>query len=281
MTGVGERTFGLVMTGPRTEAGGRFARSHFDLVMLDSFLWGIALKLAILEDRASGQWRELVDDDARLAFLTRAFQRPGLGLAVVSSTLVQRPLLEMLLARAADSFVAYLADLLRLIFTHCPERMRDSRERVEIDVLIDCESRDEIVAALATARVSGLATEGGAKLRDYFWKGLGFRLFTDEGVSSRVGYALAARNLIVHNRGVVNRRFLRAVGNSSVPIGEPLILDTAGVMDHVDVLARSVLDIDDRAAAAFGLPRSQPRASAAGLKPVEAAGASGSEAAAN
>ncbi len=51
------------------------------------------------------------------------------------------------------------------------------------------------------------------------------------------------RNLIVHNRGIVNRTYKSRVAEDQTPLGERLTLDGKELVDNAQFLNRSVMDI--------------------------------------
>ena len=85
---------------------------------------------------------------------------------------------------------------------------------------------------------------------------LNFDLFPSSEILSRAVRVIEVRNLIVHNRGIVNRTFQVRTGDSAVELGKALQLAPLAVMSDSDFLAKSVIDIDARAASKFDLCRS-------------------------
>jgi len=163
-----------------------------------------------------------------------------------------RPLIsEVLITRGVDAFLTYVARLMALIFTSKPETLR-SRSQVEIDYILSFESREEMVTALADDEVNRLARQGMRELAGNLQKRMGLVLFPD---AARLDYAvelIEARNLIVHNGGIINRTYQRRVLNSKQRLGDKLHLFEA--VDGPVSLAYAVIDIDERARAKFDLP---------------------------
>ena len=63
------------------------------------------------------------------------------------------------------------------------------------------------------------------------------------------------RNVIVHNRALVNRRFLNRVPDADIGLGERLDLSSAEVTKAMDLFAATVNRADPEAAKKWGLPR--------------------------
>lgn len=161
-------------------------------------------------------------------------------------------LLELLLCRAVDNFLTYTSEILALIYRSRPETLR-SNETERLDVILQYNSMDELVAALAEKRVNELSYLGLERLSNHLYKRLGFSLFELTDALTRAVRIVELRNLITHNRGVLNDRFLSRVSNFPARVGESVILEMRTVLDDINFLSRSVKDMDTRAAAKFSL----------------------------
>jgi hypothetical protein len=82
---------------------------------------------------------------------------------------------------------------------------------------------------------------------------LSLPLFTSEPDLTRAIRIVEMRNLIVHNRAVINRRFLSQVRDFDGDEGDRLKL-TVDILDEADLLAESAAALDQRAVEKFGLP---------------------------
>lgn len=165
-----------------------------------------------------------------------------------------RMVLEMLLVRGTDNFLTYLSQLLALIFTERPETLRSS-ETVRLEDILQHKTMEDLVKQLAERRVERLSYQGMKDLQKDLKEKLGFEIFPSSEALSRAVEIIEIRNLIVHNRGVVNRTFQARTGDSSTNINNRL-RDAVRVTSDLDFLGHSVLDIDERAAQKFGLTRS-------------------------
>jgi hypothetical protein len=158
---------------------------------------------------------------------------------------------EMWLCRAADSYLTYLSEELALVFRTRPETMK-SPESVKLDVILGYSKMEDLISALAERRVHDLSYQGMQDLTDYLKERLGFDLFPVAQQLNDVRRIVETRNLIVHNRGVVNRVFLSRLPSYPAKPGEQI--DLSRSLTDTLVLAQSVADIDPRAAAKFRLP---------------------------
>ncbi len=167
-----------------------------------------------------------------------------------------RFVMEMMLVRGTDNFLTYLSELLALIFTSCPETLK-SAETVKLDEVLQHATMDDLLKRLAERRVERLSYQGMKDLQKDLAEKLNFEIFPSFEPFSRAVRIIEIRNLFVHNRGIVNRTFQARTGDSSLAIGSLFELGPHPLISDLDFLARSVLDIDERAALKFGLARSK------------------------
>ena len=168
-----------------------------------------------------------------------------------------RFVMEMLLVRATDNFLTYIAELLALVFTTRPETLK-SNEMVRLEEILQHSTMEDLVQYLAERRVERLSYQGMKDLQKDLADRLGFELFLSDESLSRAIRIIEVRNLIVHNRGIVNRLFQTRTGDSTVAIGSPVKINLRNTMiEDLDFLAKSVVEMDERAAVKFGLHRSR------------------------
>jgi hypothetical protein len=161
-------------------------------------------------------------------------------------------LLQMLLTRVADAYLHYVSALLVLVFRSRPETLRTA-QLVRLDFVLDFQDMEELIAALAERRVTDLAYQSMSKLAEDLQQRLSLPLFTSEPDLTRAIRIVEMRNLIVHNRAVINRRFLSQVRDFDGDEGDRLKL-TVDILDEADLLAESAAALDQRAVEKFGLP---------------------------
>jgi hypothetical protein len=158
---------------------------------------------------------------------------------------------EMTLTRSTDNFLAYVSELLGLIFVTRPQTLRSS-EKVEVEEVLQCSTMDELIRSLAEQKVDRLAYKGMRDLAADLSSRHHFRLFETDSDLSRAAYIIECRNSVVHNRGVVNKTFIRRTG-SKLRVGSPAPLSVNDVIESAQFLTASALDIDVRATSKFSL----------------------------
>jgi hypothetical protein len=130
----------------------------------------------------------------------------------------------MVAARGVDNFLTFLSELLALLFRERPETLRSSEQQVKVAFVLQHNSMEELTEALGERRVEQLAYAGMRELADRLDDQLGFQLFETEDELRRAIEFIEARNLIVHNRGIVNRTYISRVPWKRAELGERVTL---------------------------------------------------------
>ncbi len=166
---------------------------------------------------------------------------------------------QMLHSRVVDNFIAYLSELTAAVYHKQPNLLK-SEQTITAEFVLQYETMEEFVAALAEKRVQDLLYKSVKELAKTLSKAWNIELFEDEQALEGVVYAVEVRNIIVHNRAVVNQVFLnRLRGLSffhslSLKKGDQYPLDAAPVVQVLKFLLVSGARIDRIVAAKFGLP---------------------------
>jgi len=153
--------------------------------------------------------------------------------------------LELILARHVENYLNYLSSLLYEVFLARPETLKSS-EAIEIAEVLRHESRKDLVRALANRKVDRLAYESFEDLRDFFQQKLGLTLLTHEA-ERIVVEAIETRNISVHNRCVINRRYIKRTGASEGLEGKTKELGAETLEALLPVLNESVMALDAQA----------------------------------
>jgi hypothetical protein len=151
--------------------------------------------------------------------------------------------LEMMLSRGVENFLTYLSELLGMIFRIRPETMRSS-DTVRLDAVLRHSSMDEFISYLAEKRVSQLSYQGMKDLSSYLSKSLSFTILPEKQDLDNAVRIIECRNLIVHNRGIVNAIFCERLAGVTTPIGKPLGLEYREIQNDIGFLTQCVFFID-------------------------------------
>jgi hypothetical protein len=234
-----------------TDAFNRFRTDHVQLVNFIHYVTSLATRADEVVKIARRALANVDDPDAP----SRKDETPddGPGVAITTLRRFQQLILQMMLTRAVDNFLAYISELLALIFRHKPETLR-SRETIPLDLALQYRTMEELVEHLADRRVHRLSYQGMRDLVEYLDKELNFKLFENASDLETAIRWNEYRNLITHNRSIVNELFLGRVGETRFAVGQFLRLEVDEVFGSLEFFAGQTQRIDKSAVAKFGLP---------------------------
>lgn len=134
---------------------------------------------------------------------------------------------EVLLTRLVDRFTVFVAEILVFILRTKPEILTD--QKISFAHVLAAPSVEAIVDGFAAERADDLSFGGFKEVRHFLEHNIGLKLTISADVLMTATSAIAARNVIVHNRGIVNSRYLVETGRSDLEVGEPVPLDKLGL----------------------------------------------------
>ena len=126
-------------------------------------------------------------------------------------------IVEIVLVRHVENYLNYLSQLLFEIFTQRPETLRSS-DKVEVSRVLKHNSISELVTELAQRKVDGLAYSSFEDLSEFFTDRFGLTV-TSGTTENNLIEAIEIRNISVHNRCVVNERYVKRTGCKKEMIG--------------------------------------------------------------
>jgi len=231
-----------------TDPGRRYFDANFELIRFIAFIAQMASRNDEVQKIASDALRQFGDDNGD--------QESEVSPNKMTEALAEyrRLMAEVVLSRAVDNLLTYITELLSLVYAERPETLR-SKEQVQVDFILGFESMEELQSAIAERRVERLSYSGIKDLVDWVNKSLGFVLIPDHEQLAAIERFVQQRNLIVHNRGVVDRRYVRAQGTVDGVAGHPLNVGGEAVVS-MTLMGTAVSDMDGRAAEKWDLPRS-------------------------
>lgn len=171
-------------------------------------------------------------------------------------------LLEMFLGRLVDNFQVFLVDLVRMVLHAKPAMLSTRQQTLTLEELLKYDRIEELVHDIIERRVNALTYEGFGELRSWCAE-RGLQIEVPAAHSDAVIELIATRNVIAHNRGVVDERYLRTVQNPRFGLGEVRKLEVDDLLSALALLHRIVAETDQCAAEKFRLPtgRLKPHAS--------------------
>ena len=135
---------------------------------------------------------------------------------------IRQILMELILVRHIENFLSYVSSILFEIFITKPEVMKSS-EKIEIDKVLEHRSMDTLVKSIAENKVDSLAYSSFYKLSEYISSKLGLDLCDEEDMNTISKY-IEVRNISVHNRCLVNDRYLGRTKDLTYKIGDTRVV---------------------------------------------------------
>lgn len=160
---------------------------------------------------------------------------------------------ETILCRIVDAFHIYMTEVIRLALTHEPRLLKAGAASMRVEEILDYGSIDEIVERLISRRVEELSYRGFHAIAEYVREKMGATLSIGDDDLSGATEAIALRNIIVHNRAVVNERFLEQTKRNDLTLGSRYHLLTPEVFDFIAALTNVAANVDQAIAGHFGL----------------------------
>ncbi|MGO9096220.1 MAG: hypothetical protein ACLQGV_13475 [Bryobacteraceae bacterium] len=232
-----------------TPALAKYLNDHRAFLAFNAYLW----KTIVIAQYGRGGNQGLPSADPSSA--QRAVETAG---PVHEMNIHTQYFCQMTFCRGVDSFLVYISDLLSTIFRTRPEILK-SKETVTLDFLIEHLAAEDLILALVEKKVNALAYLGMKDVAEFFQKKLALPLFTDSADLVKATIYVDIRNLITHNRGVVNRLFKQRQPAVPAELGTSIEFESdsqAGEM--LGFLVHCARDLDTRAASKFSLPTILP-----------------------
>lgn len=159
---------------------------------------------------------------------------------------------EMVLTRAVDDFLTYVSHLMELLFQRKPEILQEA-VHVRLADILRLPDRDSVIQYALDDYVRKLSYQSLSELYRDLKDRTSFRLFTSETLLNAAMEAVAIRNALVHNNGVVDKRLADLVRRYRGHEGHRIADFNAVGFRNQLILA--VIDIDQRARSKWELPK--------------------------
>lgn len=164
---------------------------------------------------------------------------------------------EMLFCRGVNSFLTYLADLMTLIYEKYPKKLPSSKQTT-YRFCIEHHLAGDLISALAEETVMELTHRSLDDLAKYFKKNLDLVLFTKDAHLANAALCMDIRNVITHNRGIVNRFFIQRNRRFADDLGKRVVLGEQERGEMLGTLGYCARQLDLRAIKKFGLATIEP-----------------------
>lgn len=165
---------------------------------------------------------------------------------------MRQEFLELFFENAVNNFDTYIVSILREVLRKRPEILRTREQNVTVEYVLEFQSIQELTNDLIEGKVNSLSYEGFKALQTWCDK-RDIPLAVPEGMSDTIVELIATRNSIVHNRGLIDDKYLRTVRNSKFRTGEKREIEVNDFYRAVQILNGVVLATDQGVASKYGL----------------------------
>lgn len=206
-------------------------------------------------------WRMIVNADYGHGDVTKfpkSDHPPSPESAVAQMDIHSAILEEMLFCRRVNSFLTYLADLVTLIYEKYP-KMLQSDKQISYRFCIEHHIVGDLIPAIAEKTVMELTHQNLDVLAKYLEKKLDLVLFTTKADLEKAALSVDIRNVITHNRGIVNRFFIQRHPQFEEDLGKRVVLGEQERREMLDTLGYRARQLDLRAIKKFRLETIAPQ----------------------
>jgi hypothetical protein len=158
----------------------------------------------------------------------------------------------MVYRRVLDSFLGYMKDLLAETIIVKPQLLK-SKETERLDFILGFDDLTELRAAIAERKIERLFYGGFGDIAEFYAKRIGIELFDSQEALQKVILMTKLRNLIVHNRGIINATFKKEYPDYGLAVGDPLEFNFGNILTDLSFLLDTALAIDKKVGTKFGL----------------------------
>lgn len=160
---------------------------------------------------------------------------------------------ELIMCRAVDNYLTYLTQLITIVLQANPEMLKSS-ETITLQELLSHESLEQVIHHVVERKVNELSYKGIRDLYDYLKQRYGIDLFKDAEDLETTAKYVEMRNVITHNRGIINQQFIKRLKEKMDYIGQHVSVIEGNPMELIAHFLLRVLDLDSRVAEKFTLP---------------------------
>ena len=120
----------------------------------------------------------------------------------------EQNLSRIIYVRAIDNFTTYFKDILAEIVLKKPEVLK-SKDQERIDFILGHQTMEDLIKSISEKKIEELFYKGLKDITKFFNDRLGITLFSDKKREKEINLLVKQRNLVVHNRGKINKEIIR------------------------------------------------------------------------
>jgi len=134
-------------------------------------------------------------------------------------------LFEMSFIYLVALFDAYLLDVLYEVLIYKPEILKSSKKQLSYELILNLKNTNELITYLVQKELNELGYKSIIEQAEYYVYKLNIKI-ADSGIAlDDLAEIRAARNLLIHNKGLVNSIYLETVQTSKYKAGERVVIN--------------------------------------------------------
>lgn len=159
-------------------------------------------------------------------------------------------MLEMFISRAIDNFQIYLVDIIRAVLNLKPEILSARKQELSVLHILRFKTVEDLIKDIIETKIISLSYEGFGEIQEWCID-KGIPLEIPNGFRSDIIDLIALRNIIVHNRGCIDFRYIKSTGKNNLNVGEKFKLNTDFLFNSLKLLDAVVYLTDEAVVAKF------------------------------
>jgi hypothetical protein len=170
-----------------------------------------------------------------------ALKDPGPRTKVIRK--FSQQLLESFFIRIVDNFEVYLIQILKCVLKKRPEILSTRQQSISLEDIFQYTKISLLIDEIIEKKINALSFKGFIELEKwYFQKEIPIVVKTE--YREKVKEYIATRNIVVHNRAIIDGRYLENVKKSKYKLGDKRKLNPDDLFEALNILNTIVVDTD-------------------------------------
>lgn len=160
-----------------------------------------------------------------------------------------------IVTNVADGFLWYLSDVIQRAMRRRPEIVK-SGQTIKIEEVFDFKSRREMINYLIDRKINSLSYGGMNEIEKFIDDSLGISMFDTDDQRAKMKVLIESRNVLVHNRGVINSLFIKRIDKAAAEEFKDKVTVYMGfdrLLTYTGISAKTAVELDEKIAKKFRL----------------------------
>jgi len=213
------------------------------------FVFGLAFKANDFQSALNKRLSDLYDDAEKKEYYMKQSENQSSELKTMKKHMDIFG--EILYVRHVENYINYIAGIINQIFIAKPMTLRSS-ENITLAEALSQETINDLVLFVAEKKVNQLSYLSLTDLNNYFLDRFGLSLANSIDLQN-LFIAVETRNLSVHNRSIINSRYINRMKISEDNIGKKRIIKYDELQELSFLLFKCVKSLDNEIKSKFDI----------------------------